>query len=29
MPHVQPLFSWAGLALWSAVVGTALVLGWT
>jgi putative peptide zinc metalloprotease protein len=28
MPYVRPLFSWAGLALWSAVVGTALVLGW-
>ena len=29
MPYVQPLFSWAGLVLWAAVVGTALVLGWT
>jgi putative peptide zinc metalloprotease protein len=29
MPHVRPLFSWAGLALWGAVVGTAMVLGWT
>lgn len=29
MPYVQPLFSWAGLALWCTVVGTALVLGWT
>ena len=29
MPYVRPLFSWAGLALWVAVVGTAVVLGWT
>jgi putative peptide zinc metalloprotease protein len=26
---VRPLFSWAGLALWVAVVGNACVLGWT
>jgi putative peptide zinc metalloprotease protein len=29
LPYARPLYSWAGLAAWLAVVGTALVLGWT
>jgi putative peptide zinc metalloprotease protein len=28
LPYVRPLYTWAGLAVWLAVIGTALVLGW-